>query len=359
MLLDVLIFKNFFSSSDFLKKEIYHNTVGGYFFSLLLFFVFLIIFGIFQKIVLSHFEKLAKKTKTDLDDTFIEIIKKIKPPFYAFLAFWLAIKSLTIGSFLAKVINAVLIIWVVYLVIEAIQIVLDYWLKKRSNQEQVSSSRASLVSKIIKWILWSFGLLLVLDNLGVNITSLVAGLGIGGIAVALAVQNVLGDLLSSFAIFFDKPFVEGDFIVVGNEMGIVEKIGIKTTRLRSLQGEEIVVPNKELTSATIHNFKRMQERRIVFNLGVVYNTSQEKMKKIPQIIKEIFAKINLARLDRVHFKEFGDSALIFEIVYYVSLPDYNAYMDTNQEILLNIKEEFEKENIEMAYPTQTIYLAKN
>ncbi len=358
MLVNIALIKNLFSSNEFLKKEIYHNTVGGYFFSLALFFVFLVVFGIFQKLVLRHFEKLAKKTKTDIDDTFIEIIKKIKPPFYSFLAFWLAVKSLTIGDFLTKVINAILIIWIVYLVIEAVQIILDYWLKKKSKQEHIASARASLVGKIIKWILWSFGLLLVLDNLGVNITSLVAGLGIGGIAVALAVQNVLGDLFSSFAIFFDKPFVEGDFIVVGNEMGTVEKIGIKTTRLRSLQGEEIVVSNRELTSATIHNFKRMQERRIVFNIGVVYGTSQEKMKKIPQIIKEIFKKINLARLDRVHFKEFADSALVFEIVYYVSVPDYNAYMDTNQEILLSIKEKFEKEGIEMAYPTQTIYLAK-
>ncbi len=359
MLANILSLKKFFLTADFLKKEFYHNTLGGYLFSLVLFVVFIIIFGIFQKIILHHFEKLAKKTKTDLDDTFIEIIKKIKPPFYSFLAFWLAVKAITLGDFLVKAINAVLIIWIVYLIIEAIQIVLDYWLKKKSEQENIAKSQASLVGKIIKWILWSFGMLLVLDNLGVNITSLVAGLGIGGIAVALAVQNVLGDLFSSFAIFFDKPFVEGDFIIVGDEMGTVEKIGIKTTRLRSLQGEEIIISNRELTSARIHNFKRMKERRIVFSFGVVYGTSQEKMKKIPDIIREIFKKIDLARLDRVHFKEFADSALMFEVVYYVSVPDYLAYMDTNQDILLSIKDEFEKENIEMAYPTQTIYIAKN
>jgi len=343
--------------SDFWQYQVFGNSIKAYaatFFALL---AFLLVFAIFQQYILSRLQKLAEKTKTDIDDALIEIVKSIKPPFYFFLSFWLAINFLTFADFVKNLINITLMIWVTYQVINAIHILLDYIATRRIKEESAKKT-IEFAAKIAKAILWAIGVLLILSNLGVNVTSLIAGLGIGGVAVALALQNILGDLFSSFAIFFDKPFVVGDFIAVGNIRGEVEKIGIKTTRLRSLKGEEVVISNRELTSAIIHNFKKMERRRVNFQLTVTYNTPVEKLKKIPKIIERIIKSIKLAEFDRAHFMQLGDSALIYEIVYYVKTREYVKYADTSQEINLKIKGEFEKEKIEFAFPTQTIYLEK-
>ncbi len=199
---------------------------------------------------------------------------------------------------------------------------------------------------------------LVLDNLGVNITTLVAGLGVGGIAIALAVQNILSDVFCSVAILVDKPFQVGDFIIVGDMMGTVEKIGIKTTRVRSLSGEQLVFSNADLVNSRIRNYKRMQERRVVFSFGVIYQTPADKLEHIPAMVKEIIESVDQARFDRTHFKQFGDSSLDFECVYYVLSRDYNLYMDIQQKINLELFTRFEKEGIEFAYPTRTLYISK-
>ena len=342
-----------------LKINVLGNSIESYLVCLLAFFLFATLFKIFQKIILSRLTKLAEKTKNDIDDEFIRIVKSIKPPFYFFLALYFALKFLEIKESVAAILNSILIVWVIYQVIIALQILINYIVRKKFHPEDQHSKMAlGVISFLVKLTLWSIALILVLDNIGVNVTSLIAGLGIGGIAVALAVQNILGDLFSSFTIYFDKPFKVGDFIVFGDKMGTVQKIGIKTTRVKALQGEEIVIPNKDLTSGIVHNFKKLERRRIVFNIGVVYQTPSEKLKKIPQIIKEIIDNIDGASFDRAHFKSFGDFALIFEIVYYVESSDYTKYMDVQQAINLRLKEEFEKEGIEFAYPTQTIFLAK-
>lgn len=210
----------------------------------------------------------------------------------------------------------------------------------------------------MKICLWVFAGLIVLSNLGFNISSLIAGLGIGGIAVAFALQNILTDIFSSFSIFLDKPFKAGDFIVVGNDMGVVEKIGIKTTRLKTLQGEELVVSNKELTSVRVRNFKKLEKRRVVSMLGICYETNSEKLKAIPSIIKDIVSAIDVTEFDRCHFKDYGDFSLNFETVYYINSADYAQYMDAQQAINFRIKEEFEKRSIGFAYPTQTLYIQK-
>ncbi len=197
-----------------------------------------------------------------------------------------------------------------------------------------------------------------LSNLGINVTSLVASLGIGGIAIALAVQNILGDLFSAFSIYFDKPFAVGDFITVGKHKGTVQNIGLKSTRIRMLQGEELVIPNKEITSGKVSNYRRMEKRRVAFKFGVVYETKTEQLKKIPEIITEIINQTKDCEAFRVHFKEFGDSSLNYNIVYYVTNNDYDVYLSAQQEINLGIKEAFEKAKIEFAYPTQTVYINK-
>lgn len=214
-----------------------------------------------------------------------------------------------------------------------------------------------LVGFLLRLVVWAAVLLVLLDNLGINITTLIAGLGVGGIAVALAAQNVLGDLLSSLSIVFDKPFVVGDFIVVGDCMGSVEYVGLKTTRLRSLSGEQVVFSNTDLLNSRIRNYGRMYERRVVSSIGVTYQTPVAKLRRIPEIIREIVEGQDKVRFDRAHFQAFGDSALAFEIVYYVLTPDYNYYMDVQQSINLALFERLAEEGVEFAYPTQTVFVS--
>ncbi|MGH6865797.1 MAG: mechanosensitive ion channel family protein, partial [Methyloceanibacter sp.] len=183
----------------------------------------------------------------------------------------------------------------------------------------------SLTQFSVRVAVWSLALLLIFENLGFDVTALIAGLGIGGIAVALAAQSVLGDLFSSLAIVLDRPFEVGDFIVFGDQKGTVERIGIKTSRIRSLSGEQIVCSNTDLINSRIHNYKRMAERRVLFGLAVTYDTPQAKLERIPTLLKEIVESRELTRFDRAHFCGFGDMALNFEIVYWVLSPEYNTY----------------------------------
>ena len=336
------------------------NTTKSYVIALGAFIGFLILFKIFQSIFLFKLKRLAEKTKTDIDDTLIQIFLSLRPPFYGFLALYLALSLLILDPITKKIINVLLIIYVVYQTIKAVQVLIDYMVERALKKDKQAGSKQiiGLIGKISKGILWALGGLMILSNLGVNVTSLVAGLGVGGIAIALAVQNILGDLFSSFAILFDKPFVPGDFIIIGTHKGTVEKIGIKTTRIRSVGGEEIIISNKELTSARIQNFQKLKERRAVINFGVTYETPTNKVRQIPKTVKQIIKNEKDAKFDRAHFAKFDDSALTFEVIYFVKSDEYAKYMDINQKILLKIKSEFEKEKIDMAYPTQTIYMAK-
>ena len=207
-------------------------------------------------------------------------------------------------------------------------------------------------------MVWGIGITFLLDNLGFKISTVVAGLGIGGIAVALAAQTILGDLFSYFIIFFDRPFEIGDFIIIDSYMGNIEHIGIKTTRIRSLGGELLIFSNSDLTNSRIRNYKKMEKRRVVFSLGVTYQTNSEQLKEIPGIIRTAIETLEGAGFDRAHFASYGDFSLNFEVVYYVMSGDYGKYMDLQQEINLVIKEEFEKRGIEFAYPTQLLFIEK-
>jgi small-conductance mechanosensitive channel len=350
---------NFIENINF-ATEYLGNSVLDYTKAIVLFVILLIIFKVIQYVILKRLGKIAEKTKTDVDDTLIKITKSLKPPFYWFLAFFFAVKFLVLGALTVQVINGILVVWVVYQIIKGIQILLNYILNKRFAKEDDPSAKAAIVyvNMIAKFLLWAIGLLLILSNLGIDVTSLIAGLGIGGIAVAFALQNILSDLFSSFAIYFDKPFQIGDFIVAGKHSGTVEKIGIKTTRLRALQGEEIVISNNELTGARVQNFKKMQKRRVVSSFGILYETPIEKIKKIKQLVKNIFDNLEDTELSRVHFKQLGDFSLNFEVVYNITTGDYNIFMDMQEKYNLALMEVFESEGIEFAYPTQKLFVAK-
>jgi len=339
---------------------IIENTLGAYIIAFLTLIGLVILFKIFRKIIISRLEKLAKRTRTDIDDTIVGAIETLRPSFYLFVAFYIAVRLLTISDILQKILDVILIVWITYQVIKAIHVVLNHLFKKRIDKGDLGTQgMIEFMNKLIKAALWVIGLLLILSNLGINISSLIAGLGIGGIAIALALQNILGDLFSSFAIYLDKPFQVGDYIVVGDHRGHVERVGIKTTRIRALTGEQIIISNKELTSARIQNFKRMEERRKTFSFGVTYETTQEKLKKIPEFVEKIIKDIEIARFDRTFFSEFGNSALVFEVTYYTKSRRFEDFARTHQEILLAINKKFHDEGITLAYPTQTLYLHKS
>ncbi len=224
--------------------------------------------------------------------------------------------------------------------------------------EGAARTTATFATFAARAVLWALLLLLLLDNLGVNIGSLLAGLGVGGVAVALAVQNVLGDVLASLSIALDRPFVVGDFIVVDSLAGTVEHIGLKTTRVRSLSGEQIVFSNGDLLRSRLHNYKHLAERRVVLSFGVLYQTTAEQLAAIPGMVREAVEATPRTRFDRAHLKSFAASSLDFEVVYYALDPDYTVHMDAQQEILLTIFRRFDERGIGFAYPTQTVYVQR-
>ena len=234
-------------------------------------------------------------------------------------------------------------------------------LRRQKQMEEDAGAVAAMdvVSFLTRVAVWAIIFLLALDNVGVNITALVAGLGVGGIAVALAAQNIISDLFASLSIVLDKPFVLGDFLVIDDLAGNVEKVGLKTTRVRSLSGEQLVFSNNDLLKCRIRNYGRMFERRIAFTIGVVYQTPAEKLEQIPNILEDIMLKQESARFDRAHFQRFGDFSLNFEIVYYVESSDYRLYMDIQQAVNLEIYRRFADAGIEFAYPTQTIFVNRD
>jgi small-conductance mechanosensitive channel len=228
-------------------------------------------------------------------------------------------------------------------------------LSGRENDTQVRASTQNLVT-LARLFIWGAGILFMLDNAGVNISTFVAGLGIGGVAIALAAQAILGDTFSSFAIAMDRPFEVGDFIAVDGMVGAVEQVGFKTTRVRSLSGEMLVFANSDLTKSRIRNFQKMRERRVPFNLGVTYQTTVAQLRAIPAIVKAAVESEPKLRFDRCHFVQYGDSALTFEAVFWVQSPDYLVYVDALHAVNLRIFEAFAAQGIEFAYPTRTLHV---
>ncbi len=239
-------------------------------------------------------------------------------------------------------------------------IALDQWLHHRRadllQSDRQTATTLNVVGFVGRVAIWAVVLLMALDNLGVNITALVAGLGVGGIAVALAVQSLLGDLLASVAIALDKPFAVGDFLVLADHLGTVEQVGIKSTKLRSLSGEQLVISNADLLSSRVRNYGRMAERRVVFSFRVLYDTPPDRLAIIPELVADIVRDQPNTRFDRCHLMQFGISSLDFECVYYVLSRDYNEYMDVHQQIILAIIRTLGRIGVGFAYPTQKLYV---
>jgi len=350
---------------NYLKTfEIWSNSGLDYIIALSILVVALIAFKIFRGIILASLVNWVKQTKMSFDDTIITMISDIKFLTYFWLAFYMAVSFLNLPSVVSRIVGGLFTVFIVFEVIRIAEKMFDYIFKKylsRSDSkvdERQTNAMSGVLRFMVRLVLWSFGSILVLSNLGVDITSLIAGLGIGGLAVALALQNVLSDLFSALSIYIDRPFQVGDFIAIGSDKGSVERIGLKTTRIRSITGEELVISNRELTDARVQNFGRLNRRRASFTLGVVYGIKSEKLKQIPGIIKGIVEKIDKTDFDRCHFKSFGNSSLNFETVFWVDSDDYTVFMNILEQVNLEIYERFAGESIEFAYPTQTLYIEK-
>lgn len=323
--------------------------------------VFMLI-NLLKKPALRRFQKWTASTANTFDDFIILILETTVIPLLYFITVYFALQYLVLESRADHVLKVAMLFVSTFYMLRLVTSFLTYVVTNlvgRGEDSESKQKQARGLILILKGVIWILGIVFLLNNSGYDVTTIIAGLGIGGIAIALAAQAILGDLFSYFVIFFDRPFEIGDFIIVEDKIGAVEYIGIKTTRIKAISGEQIVFANKDLTDSRLHNFKRMQRRRVVFKTGVTYQTSSDLIKKIPGMIKEIIGGVEIVDFDRSHFSEFGDFSLNFETVYFINSNDYNIYMDVQQKIYLEILEGFENENIEFAYPTQTLFAANS
>ncbi|SIQ61000.1 mechanosensitive ion channel family protein [Halanaerobium kushneri] len=339
-----------------------NNSIENYLLALLFLSAVYFIIRIFDKVLLGKMDLFVEKFSHSFSVLLKKIIKKRIYPLLYLLALFLAFNELKTSSQIDNFINLILMILsVIFIVLSVLDIITyslkKYWSKKHRSEEQ--QKVLSITLFIIKTVVWIIAFLFILDNLNIQITGLITGLGIGGIAIAFAAQNVLTDLFNYFTIFFDKPFDIGDFIIIGDYKGTIEHIGVKTTRIRSLSGEQLIISNTDLVNSRINNYKRMRQRRINFSFGVTYDTPLEKLKKVTGIVEDIIKSIDKTEFDRAHFAEYADSSLLFQVVYYVTDSDYKLYMDIQQQINFKLKENFEELGVSFAFPTQTIHFASS
>ncbi len=313
-----------------------------------------------QMILVSRLQKLNEKFATDTGSLVVAAIASIRIWFLFGISLFVGTLLLALPPKTTVIINTAATVAVLLQAALTGNALLSLLIKGYSQKNLAENAAGVTTVTTLGFLgrlaLWTVIALLVLQNLGINVSALVTGLGIGGIAVALAAQNVLGDLLASLSIMLDKPFVLGDFIIVGEQMGTVEKIGIKTTHLRSLSGEQLIISNADLLKSRIRNCKRMQERRIVFTIGVTYQTPTEKVASISKMLREAVEREANIRFDRAHFKGFAASSLEFETVYFVLSPDFNLCMDIQQSINLWLLERFAAEGIKFASPQPPVVI---
>jgi small-conductance mechanosensitive channel len=346
--------------SQYLDRTFAGNTITAWLWAIGTLAVIGLILWVVKVAVLRRLEGLARRTKTDIDDLILILLRRTRYMLLAWLAITVALRILTIGEDTRGLLRTIAILaFLLQLGIWANGLI-EFWVlrytRDRHPTDATSITTFRAIGFALRVLAWSIVLLLALDNFGIDVTALITGLGIGGVAVALAVQNILGDVLAALAIVLDKPFVIGDFIIVGSEMGTVEQIGIKTTRLRSLGGEQIIFSNAELLKSRIRNYKRMEERRILFRFGVLYSTPPELVERLPQIAREAVLAQEGVRFDRAHFAALSESSLDVEVVYYVLSPDYNRYMDVQQGINLYLLRKIQEVGADFAFPTRTLHV---
>jgi len=309
------------------------------------------------RLVVQRLRRLSQRTSSTLDDALVSVLERTNGALIWIVGLLVGLNLLPLDdrwhARVSQLWFAVVALQLGLWAQQALAEVLSNHQRRHGGGATLSAS-ATLLSWGLRGALWVVVVLAVLSNLGVNITAFVASLGIGGIAVALAVQNILGDLFASLAIAVDKPFEVGDSITVDDVTGTVERVGLKTTRIRSLGGEQIVMSNAELLKRTVANFKRLQTRRVVLNFGISYDASPEEVAEVPGLLRDIIEADPKLDFVRAHFKEFGESSLDFEVVYRVNDPDYDVYMDRREALNLALMRALRERGIQFAFPTRTV-----
>ncbi len=345
-------------NTTFFQKFFLGNKVIDYIDFVLIFLVFVALIKLFRITVLVLLNKLAIKIQSKIFNFILTKIKKLLVPLEYYGVFYFSVKTLNLHKYVLNTLDVLALLIIVFYVTRFVVSLVDFIIEQKIEQSTTPSKVQVLRAIIpaINILIWVIGIIFILSNLGFNISALVAGLGVGGLAVALAGQKILGDIFSYISILVDKPFEIGDMILVDNHWGNVEYIGIRSTRLKSLTGEMLVFANSDITTARIKNFTKMQERRAEITLGVVYETPLEKLQLIPKIIEEIINSTEKVRFDRSHFHSYGNFSLNFQTIYWIEDIDFKLYMDKQQEILLKIFDAFKKNNIQFAYPTSKVFL---
>ena len=342
----------------FLEWQFYHNSLQAWLVAGIAFVVIGLTLFIVRTLLARRLAKVAARTSTTADDAVVDLLRRTRYFFIVAVAIAgatvfldLPRRALAVGHVLGTI--ALILqfaIWGNGLI--------NFWFQnyaeRKADSDVASRTTIAAFSFVARAILWTMLLLVALNRLGIDVTALVTGLGVGGIAVALAVQNVLGDVFAALAIVLDKPFVVGDAIAVDTLTGTVEYVGLKTTRIRSVNGEQLIFSNTDLLKSRIRNFKRMQERRVVLTIGVSYDTPPDAIERIPAMLREAVESQQQVRFDRSHFMSYGDSSLVFETVYFVLTADYLTFANVNQAVNLAVLRRFSAEGIEFAFPTRTI-----
>jgi len=349
---------------DLLGQEFFGNSLQSWLVALGLAVTLVVVLHFSKRVVFKRLSALAMRTETHLDDAVSELVGRTRLVFWVVLSVYLASLTLSLPG------EARSLVAVSTRVVFFIQVALwgngmiSFWARRQvagsvEKHDEATATSVNVLEYVAKVVLWAVILILILDNLpGVEVNSLIASLGIGGVAVALAVQNILGDLFASLSIILDKPFVIGDALEIGEFRGTVERIGLSSTRIRSLDGEELIFANSDLTKSRIRNYKNMTRRRATFVLGIKGDTPADKLAAIPSMVAEIVSAQEKTRFERCHFRSMGDFALNYEVVYFVEDPDFKLSLDIQHAINLAVCQQFEAAGIEFAFPTQTIILEK-
>ncbi|MGC3943396.1 MAG: mechanosensitive ion channel family protein [Chryseolinea sp.] len=337
-----------YSLNDILDRKYFDNTVQEYLVAASTFIIGLLLLLIFKRLILRSVARLVAKSESTVDDIVFSEVKRFIMPIAGTAIIYWSLNTLTLSSKVEKLItvttSVVIAFFIIRLFSSVIRIALTSYVSKQENGS-TKIKQVGGVMIIINIIIWILGTIFLFDNLGYDVSTVLTGVGIGGIAIALAAQNIIGDLFNYFVIFFDKPFEVGDAINVDDKNGTIEYIGLKTTRLRSLSGEQIVIANSDLTKSRVHNFKRQENRRIEYNFSILYRTPVEKLKKIPGMIREIIERTPNTRFDRAHVARFSEYGLTVTVVFFITVPEYIVYMNAQESINFQILEAFQKEGI--------------
>lgn len=347
------------SAELFLNREFFGHTVREQLLVLLGILIALALVRLFQVIVLTRLRRIFARTPTGWDDLLVEALDRDVVPALYVIIVYLGLRDFPWRDSLRTGLRAAATVAVTFLAVRAAIAVINhslhaYWKRHAADRTRERERNLTGITAMIKVVVWALGFILLLDNLGIRVSAFMAGLGITGIAVALAAQAILGDLFSYFVIFFDQPFEIGNVIRVGDLQGEVEHIGLKTTRLRSAEGEQIIISNKALTDAKVQNFKRMKRRRVVYQLDFDGATPPESLRALPELVRAQYAGHADVTFERCHFIRFSDGNPRFEIAYVVETPDFQRHLDVQHEANLGLHRALDREGIRFAAPGRVV-----